>query len=284
VLLRVRLVGICDTDLHLSRGYMGFRGIPGHEFVGETESGDRFTAEINCSCHACPTCRAGMPNHCPSRTVLGILGHDGAMAEWVAVPQANLHPIPPAMPDEIAVFAEPLAAAYRVPEQIVLSGERVAVLGDGKLGLLCAWVARAVGARTTLVGKHPEKLRLAGEGIEAVELGVADSLARSFDIVIEATGNPTGLETALRLVRPAGTVVLKTTMTEPHTLALAPLVIDEIRLLGSRCGPFPPALRALQTGDVDIRPLIQAEYPLEDGIEAFRAAGSPGARKVLLRP
>jgi threonine dehydrogenase-like Zn-dependent dehydrogenase len=284
VLLRVRLVGICDTDLHLARGYMGFRGVPGHELVGETESGDRFTAEINCSCHACPTCRAGMPNHCPNRTVLGILGHDGAMAEYVSVPRANLHPIPDSLPDEVAVFAEPLAAAYRVPEQIDLASERVAVLGDGKLGLLCAWVARAVGARTTLVGKHPEKLRLAGDEIETVELGSAESLARSFDIVIEATGNPTGLETALRLVRPSGTVVLKTTMTEPHTLALAPLVIDEIRLIGSRCGPFPPALRALESGAVDVRPLIQAEYSLEDGVEAFRVAAGPGARKVLLRP
>lgn len=284
VLLDVRLVGLCDTDLHLARGYMNFRGIPGHEFVARTRSGQRVTSEINFSCHHCPTCRAGQPNHCPHRTVLGILNHDGAMAERVCVPESSLHFIPDSIPDEVAVFIEPLAAAYRIPEDVALAGLRVCVLGDGKLGLLCAWVARAEGARVTLVGKHPEKLALAGPGLDAVPLDDSSRLARSFDVVVDATGHPSGLETAMRLVVPRGTIVLKTTMTEPHTLPLAPLVIDEIRLLGSRCGPFPRAIHALVIGDVDVRPLIEAEFPLDRAEDAFRAAARPGARKILLRP
>ncbi|WP_435015964.1 MDR/zinc-dependent alcohol dehydrogenase-like family protein [Tundrisphaera sp. TA3] len=283
VLLRVRAVGICDTDIELAKGYMGFRGILGHEFVGADASGRRFTAEINNACEACPTCRAGMPHHCPNRTVLGILNHDGAMADVVAVPERNLHPIPDAIEDREAVFIEPLAAAFRVAEQVALNaGVRVAVVGDGKLGMLCAWVARLCGAGVTLVGKHPEKLALAGPGIEPLPLADAGSRARSFDVVIDATGSTSGLETALGLVHPCGTVVLKTTVAGPHSTSLAPIVIDEVRVIGSRCGPFPPAIAALRDRTIDVRPLIAATFPLDQAEDAFRAASAKGARKILM--
>lgn len=283
VVLRVRAVGICDTDIQIAKGYMGFRGILGHEFVGSDDAGRRFTAEINNACHACPTCRAGLGNHCPNRTVLGILGHDGAMADRVAVPESNLHPIPDAIDDPEAVFVEPLAAAFRVAEQVPMNpGVGVAVVGDGKLGLLCAWVARLQGARVTLVGKHPEKLALAGPDIEPLLLGRAEAKARSFDVVIDATGSTSGLETALSLVHPCGTVVLKTTVAGPHETSLAPIVIDEVRVIGSRCGPFPPAIAALRDRTIDVRPLIDATFPLNRAEDAFRAATAKGARKVLM--
>lgn len=283
-LIRVRAAGICDTDLQLARGYMGFRGILGHEFVGEDESGRRVTAEINHACHACPTCRDGRPQHCPNRTVLGILGHDGTMADFVAVPSRCLHAIPDAIDDRRAVFIEPLAAAFRIVEQVEVGPRtRVAVVGDGKLGLLCARVAALCGAPTTLVGKHPEKLALAGPGVVPLLLADAGGLGRPFDLVVEATGSPSGLPTALGLVRPCGTVVLKTTVAGRHDLDLAPLVVDEVRLVGSRCGPFPRAIEALARGEVDVLPLIEAEFPLDDAEDAFRAAGRRGARKIVLK-
>lgn len=280
--LRVLAVGICDTDLHLARGYMGFRGIPGHEFVGLTTDGRRVTSEINYACLNCPVCRAGQPNHCPDRSVLGILNRDGAMAEAVVVPAGWLHEVPDALTDEQAVFIEPLAAAFRIPEEVPLAGRRVAVIGDGKLGLLCAWVARVEGARVALFGHHSHKLALAGDDIET-RVGLPERADR-FPIVIEASGSAGGLGDALRLVEPRGTIVLKTTMVEPHHLALAPLVIDEVRLIGSRCGPFPRAIRALAEGEVDVRPLTEATFPLGEAEAAFRAAGRKGARKVILRP
>lgn len=282
--LRVRFAGICDTDLQLARGYMGFRGILGHEFVAEDESGRRVTAEINQPCWGCATCAAGRPGHCPSRTVLGISGRDGAMAEEVWVDPRTIHAIPDGVGDEEAVFVEPLAAAYRVSEQVELGGgTRVAVLGDGKLGALCAWVARAEGARVCWIGKHPEKLAIAGEGIETLTTDGAAGRRKGFDVVIEATGSTGGLEAATELARPTGTVVLKTTVAEPHRLSLAPVVIDELRVLGSRCGPFPRAIEALASGAVDVRPLIEAVYPLSSGEEAFARAARRGARKILLR-
>jgi threonine dehydrogenase-like Zn-dependent dehydrogenase len=284
VVLRVRAVGICDTDLQLARGYMGFRGILGHEFVGQDDSGRRVTAEINAACHGCPTCRAGRPGHCPHRTVLGILDHDGAMAEFVRVPRRNLHDIPEALGDREAVFVEPLAAAFRVAEQVPLGPDvRLAVVGDGKLGLLCAWVARLEGARVDLIGKHPAKLALAGEGIAARGLDEVSSLGRAFDVVVDATGSPTGLPTALGLVRPCGTIVLKTTIAGTYAMDLAPIVIDEVRVIGSRCGPFPRAIAALSGRRIDVRPLIGVEFALDDAEAAFRAAAEPGARKVIMR-
>jgi threonine dehydrogenase-like Zn-dependent dehydrogenase len=283
--LQVKAVGICDTDLQLARGYMGFRGILGHEFVGITADGRRVTAEINNPCLICPTCRAGLTRHCPNRTVLGILGHDGAMADRVCVPESNLHAVPDSIDDRSAVFIEPLAAAFRVPEQVPIGpSTRLAVVGDGKLGLLCAWVARGLGAKVSLVGKHPEKLAMGGEGVWPIVAAEAGSIARSQDVVIDCTGSTTGLATALALVKPRGTVVLKTTVAGPHELSLAPIVIDEVQVIGSRCGPFPKAIAALESGEIDVRPLIGAEFPLDRAEDAFRAAAERGAKKVLLWP
>jgi threonine dehydrogenase-like Zn-dependent dehydrogenase len=281
--LRVRTVGICDTDLQLARGYMQFWGILGHEFVGELADGRRVTAEINAACRRCATCRAGRPRHCPNRTVIGILNHDGAMAERVRVPLANVHEVPDAISDREAVFIEPLAAALHMAEQVALGpGVRTAVVGDGKLGLLCAWAARLAGAEVSVVGKHPEKLALAGSGIAAYTVDEAVPLGRVFDAVADCTGSPSGLSTALGLVRPCGTVVLKTTIAGAHTLNLAPIVIDEVQLIGSRCGPFPPAIEALQQRSIDVRPLISAEFPLAEAEAAFQAAAAPGVRKILV--
>ena len=263
--LTVEMVGICDTDVQLSQGYMSFQGILGHEFVGRTEDGRRVTAEINNSCHACPTCRAGLPHHCPHRSVLGILNHDGAMADRVAVPERNLHLIPDSVDDQEAVFVEPLAAAFRITEQVELSpSTKVTIVGDGKLGLLSTWVLRLAGASVTLVGKHPEKLALAGEGVATYPLEDSQALNGSQDVIVDCTGSPNGLETALRLVRPCGTVVLKTTVAGNHNLSLAPIVIDEIRVIGSRCGPFPPAIAALAEKRIDVKPLIARVFSIDD--------------------
>ena len=283
IVLRVRRAGICDTDLQLARGYMGYHGVLGHEFVGETENGDRVTAEINNSCQVCPTCQAGRSYHCPNRTVLGILGHDGAMAELVSVPRRNLHVIPGQIDDRQAVFIEPLAAAFRITEQIALGPDvNLAVVGDGKLGLLCAWVARSTGARVSLIGRHAEKLGLAGEGIATYLADDSAPPAKNFDVVVDCTGSSTGLHSALALVRPCGTLVLKTTVAGTYDFNLAPIVIDEVQVIGSRCGPFPKAIDALARRAVDVRPLIEAEFDLDDAEDAFRAAATRGARKILL--
>ncbi len=283
VVVEVRAVGICDTDLQLARGYMGFRGVLGHEFVAAAPDGRRVTAEINNSCHHCPTCLAGRPQHCPQRTVLGIFKHDGAMADRVAVPARNLHDIPDSIDDHQAVFIEPLAAAFRITQQIDLqAGQTVAVLGDGKLGTLCAWVAQRTGANVHLIGKHPAKLAMAGPGISTHTLDEAGPLGHSFDVVADCTGSKSGLGTALSLVRPCGTVILKTTVAGEYTADLAPIVIDEIRLIGSRCGPFPEAIAALATGRIDVRPLLGAVYSLDEAEDAFRAAATKGARKIIM--
>lgn len=285
VVVKVRRAGICDTDIQLARGYMGFRGVLGHEFLGELDDGTRVTAEINNSCRRCAACLDGRGHHCPNRTVLGILGHDGAMADLVAVPEANLHRIPDAIDDRRAIFVEPLAAAFRIVEQIRLDpATKVAVVGDGKLGMLCAWTLRSTGADVTLVGKHPDKLVLAGEGVHPVRLEEVASLGRAFDVVADCTGSPTGLPTALGLVRPLGTVVLKTTIAGEYAINLAPIVIDEVTVVGSRCGPFPRAIEALATGEVDPTPLLGPEFPLDRADDAFAAASARGARKVTIVP
>ena len=284
VVLRVRLAGICETDLQIVRGYLGFRGTPGHEFVAETEDGQRVTAEINASCGHCPTCLAGQRNHCPHRTVLGIFGRAGAFAEKVAVPSSCIHRIPDELSDEEAVFIEPLAAAFRVTEQVQVSrGDKVAVLGDGKLGLLTVWVLRAAGAHVTWIGKHRSKLELGGEDVETALREETQALAKSFRLVVDATGSSSGLEMALNLVRPSGTVVLKTTVATPYQIDLASVVIHEVRVLGSRCGPFPKAIEALRSRQFDVTQLIEKVYPLEQVVEAFSHAGKPGARKILLK-
>ena len=281
--LRVRAVGVCDTDLQLARGYMGFRGVIGHEFVGVDDDGKRWVAEINNACRRCPTCLAGRPSHCPTRTVLGIVAHDGAMAERVAVPRENLHAVPDAVSDDEAVFVEPLAAAFQILEQVTIApGDKVAVLGDGKLGLLSAWVLRTAAERVTLVGRHAHKLALAGDAIAQRLAGDVGELARSFDVVVDATGSPSGLAAAIGLCRPRGTVVLKTTVAAEHALSLAPVVIDELTLVGSRCGPFPRAIDALARKAVDVRPLLAARYPLAEAEEAFAYASRKGVAKVVL--
>ena len=287
VLVRVECAGVCETDLQLIKGYMGFRGVLGHEFVGVAESGPlqgrRVVGEINCACGVCATCLAGLGTHCPHRTVLGILNHDGAFADLIAVPQVNLHEVPDSLPSEIAVFTEPVAAAFQIPAQVEVRGsDRVVVLGDGRLGNLCAQVLSARSDHVLVVGKHPAKLALLSEqGIETALLSDAIE-PRAADIVVDCTGSPTGVPTALRLVRPRGTIVLKTTVAGEQTLALAAFVIDEVTLFGSRCGPFDQALAGLEAGIVDVRPLITDRYELSRGIDAIQRSSAPGAIKVLL--
>ena len=284
----VLMAGICETDLQLMRGYMGFSGVLGHEFVGVARSGAfagrRVVGEINCACHVCPTCLAGAATHCPRRTVIGILSHDGAFADRIAVPSVNLHPVPDELSTEHAVFVEPVAAAFRILEQRPIHvGERVVVLGDGRLGNLCAQVLRGAGGRVTVVGKHSRKLGLLSElGLEAVARADARP-DRGADVVVDCTGSPTGLADALAWVKPRGTIVLKTTVAADHALSLAAIVIDEITLLGSRCGPFPPAIAALASGAVRVDRMIDAVVPLEDGVAALRAATTGDRLKTLLR-
>ena len=289
-LIRVGLAGICNTDLELVKGYMQFQGIPGHEFVGVVErapgaeewEGRRVVGEINAACGECPTCRAGRPTHCPHRTTLGIAGRDGAFAEYLTLPVRNLHAVPESLSDEAAVFTEPLAAACEILQQVhVRPSDRVVVLGDGKLGLLCAQVLSLTGCDLIAVGHHREKLDiLARMGIRT-EVG-EESVVAGADIVIETTGHPGGYAAARRLVRPRGTVVLKSTYHGAVDADLTMAVVDEITLVGSRCGPFAPALRLLERGLVDVTPLIQARYPLSQALAAFEHAARPGTLKVLV--
>jgi len=289
-LVWIHLAGICDTDLQIFKGYMDFRGVPGHEFVGtvsdgpESLCGKKVVGEINFGCGQCDACNRGLSRHCPNRTVMGILGADGAFAEFVSVPVGNLHLVPDNVSDEEAVFAEPLAAAFEILEQIQPSpGDHVLVLGDGKLGFLCAQVLKLTGANVTVLGKHPEKLALIKRrAIRTVLLG--DWKPRLFDIVVEATASASGLQLALSAVRPRGTLVLKSTIAGDHQLSLAPLVINEITVVGSRCGPFPDALEALSEKTVAVTPWIEKIYPLSEGLDAIAHAARPGTRKILLRP
>jgi threonine dehydrogenase-like Zn-dependent dehydrogenase len=291
VRLRTLLVGICNTDLEIVRGYAGFRGVLGHEFVAVVEEaedpalvGRRVVGEINIACGTCATCQAGRPAHCPRRTALGIRGRDGALADYFCLPARNLHPVPDQIPDEVAVLTEPLAAACRIPEQVhVRPGQRAIVLGDGKLGLLVAQVLALTGCQLVAVGRHEEKLSILSErGIptrlehEGVEPGA--------DLVIECTGQAGGFQAARRLVRPEGTLVLKSTYHGPIEADLSAVVVDEVHIVGSRCGPFPVALRLLAQGLVDVAPLVEAVYPLDDALAAMVHAGRRGALKVLVRP
>ncbi len=287
-LVRVRLAGVCSTDLQILKGYMAFHGVPGHEFVGEVTEGPgdflgkRVVGEINFGCGRCAACLSGMKRHCPTRQVMGILGADGSFAEYMTVPIANLHPVPDAVSDEAAVFTEPLAAAFEILEQIhIQPGIQTVVLGDGKLGLLCAFVLHQAGAAVTVVGRHAKKLALVrNAGMRGVDL--SDWHSQAVDLVVEATGSPAGLQLGMDAVRPRGTLVLKSTLAEHHTLSLAPLVINEVTIVGSRCGPFPPALRSLAQNRIPIAALIETVYPLSDGIQALNHAAQRGTRKVLL--
>lgn len=291
-LVRVRLAGICGTDLELTRGYMAFRGIPGHEFVGEVVKsanramlGRRVVGEINAGCGraSCRWCRGAMARHCPDRTVLGILGRNGAFAEMLALPDANLIAIPDSIPDELAVFIEPLAAAYEIFEQTHLARDHsVAVLGDGRLGATVALAMRAEGHLPVVLGRHREKLdRLARLGLET---RAESEFAGKFDVVIDCTGKSAGFARAIEIVASRGMIILKSTAAAGAELNLAPIVINEISVVGSRCGRFAPAIAAMEAGRIDLRPLIDGEYQLGQWRAAFGAAEKSSAFKILLRP
>jgi threonine dehydrogenase-like Zn-dependent dehydrogenase len=316
-LVRVTLSGICNTDLEIARGYAGFQGTIGHEFVGviadlpasgavarpsgrapvpvESEPsltvglltpGQRVVGEINAGCGACDLCRSGDPRHCAGRTVLGIVGRDGAHAELLKLPVVNLLPVPDEVSDQRAVFTEPLAAACGILERVEITEDtRVAVVGDGKLGLLCAQVLKTTGAPVALVGKHSSKLQIAARrGIETIRLDEAQKRSREFDLAVEASGSPTGFRLALELLRPRGVLVLKSTFHGATEIDAAPLVVNEISVIGSRCGRFAPALALLKTGMVDVDSLISEEFALADGVRAMERAAEPGVMKILLRP
>ncbi len=291
-LIRLRVAGICNTDLELKQGYYGFRGRPGHEFVGDVVAADngkwlgkRVVGEINLPCGQCAWCRREMGRHCPKRTVLGIVKHPGAFAEYLTLPEANLVPVPPGVPDEHAVFTEPLAAACEILDQVLIpKWTRVAVLGDGKLGLLIAQVLQVSGARVSLYGRHRNKMRI------AAAVGVETRLAgrrmprNEYDYVVEATGSEEGLQTAVAMTRPRGTVVMKSTIHGTLAIDMAPVVVHEITLLGSRCGPFAPAMRLLREGKLNLEPMITDRLPLSTAGMAFDRAAQPGVLKVLLDP
>jgi threonine dehydrogenase-like Zn-dependent dehydrogenase len=284
-LIRVTMAGICGTDLELVKGYADFSGIPGHEFVGIVEAagrpedgtwiGRRVVGDINIGCGACPACRNGVKEHCESRQVLGIRGRDGAFAEYLSLPSGNLHAVPDAVTDLAAVFVEPIAAACRILEQVSLGpATRVAVMGDGRMGLLIAQVLASVGASVVLLGKHDDRLALARRlGIEAKRSPESVPGPRGrFDIVVEATGAADGLGRALTFVRPRGTIVLKSTVHGMPAMSTWPIVVDEITVVGSRCGPFGPALDLLARGAVTAAPLVTCLTGLDDFERAFREA------------
>jgi len=289
-LVRVRVAGICNTDLEVVRGYMGFHGVLGHEFVGVVEAcddapelvGRRVVGDINAACGDCPTCRAGRHTHCPQRTTLGIDWRDGAFAEFLTLPVVNLFPVPDQISDRVAVFTEPLAAACEITEQVHLRPtERVIVLGDGKLGLLVAQVLALTGCDLLVVGRHAAKLVL------LQRLGIPTALSNQVgdvqaDVVVDCTGHPDGFLAARAMVRPRGTLVLKSTFHGINQVDLTSLVVDEVQLVGSRCGPFPPALRLLARDLIDVESLIDAVYPLDEGVTAFEHASTKGTLKILL--
>lgn len=287
-LVRVLRAGICNTDLELLRGYYPYQGILGHEFVGRVERGptellnQRVVGEINATCGHCHFCRTQQPTHCENRTVLGIVNRNGAFAEYLTLPVENLHPVPDRVSTDAATFTEPIAAALEIQQQIAVGPDRrVLVVGDGKLGQLVAQTLALTGCELLAVGRHPEKLAyLEARGIQT---GFADAIKpRSFDLCVECTGNPDGFATARQALRPRGVLVLKSTYAGALTFDASALVVDEITLIGSRCGPFKPALQLLADHQIEVQPLIHARYPLDEGLAAFEKAQSPGVLKVLL--
>lgn len=291
-IVRVLAAGICGTDLQLLEGYAGFEGIPGHEFVGVVEAvsdphdahwvGQRVVGEINVGCGACAWCHAGTREHCPARTVVGIRGRSGAFAERLSLPAVNLHRVPDEIDDETAVFVEPVAAACRILEQVpMLRTTQAAVLGDGRLGQLIAQVLRTATDHVTLVGRHPHKLAIAESfGVTTVDPATTRLLDGYFDVVVDATGRANTLQRAIALARPRGTVVMKTTAHGEAPFAAWPAVVNEVTLVGSRCGPFATAIGHLAAGRVQTRPLVTGRYPLEAYAAAFAAARD--GLKVLL--
>ena len=266
VLVRVLAAGICNTDIELTRGYYPFAGVPGHEFVGEVD-GKRVVGEINAVCHQCNACRAGRRTHCEQRTVLGIINRNGAFAEYLSIPRENLHEVPDSVPTEEAVFVEPLAAALEIQDQVRVSpDDRVLVVGHGKLGSLIAQTLALTGCSLFVVGR-----------------GDAAPPPKSFDIAVECSGNPEGFATARAALRPRGTLVMKSTYAGELTFNASSLVVDEITLVGSRCGPFQPAIALLAEKKVDVRPLLHATYVLGNAIAAFEHAQRPGVRKIMIQ-
>lgn len=289
---RVRIVraGICATDLEICRGYMNFTGVLGHEFVGEVVAspdkhliGQRVVGEINVICGRCDLCLSGLSNHCRNRTVVGILNHGGAFADFIRLPAVNLHVLPKTVDDDQAVFVEPLAAAFQILKQIKLDGKKwVTVLGDGRLGLLVAQVLRNVGCPVRVIGKHADKLALCERwSIRSRALSEINP-RHDQDVVVDCTGSVAGFELAMQMVRPRGTIILKSTVAVGKPMNLAPLVIDEIQVIGSRCGPFREAIRALADKSIDVTSLIHRRMKLEQGVEAMELAGRAGVLKVLL--
>jgi threonine dehydrogenase-like Zn-dependent dehydrogenase len=289
-LIRLLQAGICNTDLELQRGYYGFSGVPGHEFVGEVVAADskelvgkRVVGEINLGCGVCTWCRRKLGRHCPARSVLGIVRHPGAFREFLTLPERNLHVVPDSIPTEIAVFTEPVAAACEILDQVQIPcGSRVAVLGDGKLGLLVAQVLQGNGYPVHLFGRHPEKLRIAARAGVTTEIRGEHLPAAEYQWVVDATGSQAGLHAAISMVQPCGTIILKSTVHGEIPLDTAPVIVNEITLVGSRCGRFEPALELLQLGVIDVASMISDQMPLAKAPAAFDRAAQKGVLKVLL--
>jgi threonine dehydrogenase-like Zn-dependent dehydrogenase len=291
---RIRLLaaGICSTDLELQRGYYGFSGTPGHEFVGEVVAsedpawlGRRVAGEINLACGKCEWCARGLGRHCPTRRVLGIVNHPGAFREFLTLPLHNLHAVPKSVSNEEAVFIEPVAAACEILDQVKIpKGDRVAVLGDGKLGLLVAQVLQAHGARVHLLGRHREKMRLVERAGVTTELAPRKLPARAYRWVVDATGSAEGLRAVVTMCEPRGTIIMKSTVHGLVTIDTAPVIVNEVTLVGSRCGRFEPALRLLASKKIDVAGLISDAFTLDRAPEAFARAAAKGVLKVLLRP
>jgi len=287
-LVRVLCAGVCNTDLELVRGYYPFTGVLGHEFVGEVAEGPpelvgkRVVGEINATCGRCKACQSGRSSHCPNRTVLGIVGRNGAFAEYLTLPIGNLHAVPEGLVTDAATFTEPLAAALEIQEQMTIGpGDRVLVAGIGKLGSLIAQTLALTGCDLVAVNRRPEKRELLeARGIRVI--GPEEVVTGGYDVAIECTGNPAGFAMARNALRPRGTLVLKSTYAGKLAIDVSSLVVDEITLVGSRCGPFAPALELLATGKVDVEPLIEHRFPLAQGLAAFEKAAEPGVLKVLL--
>ncbi|HDJ22877.1 MAG TPA: alcohol dehydrogenase [Candidatus Aminicenantes bacterium] len=292
--IKVLKAGICNTDLEITKGYLGFRGVLGHEFVGVVEEasspgllGQRVVGEINLPCGQCKYCLHGQSRHCPSRQVLGIKDKDGVFADYVTLPEKNLHLLPDSLSSDEALFTEPLAAALRIIEQLppdfVKKKEEIkaCVLGDGKLGLLAAQALKKVFPQVSCLGKHGNNLTLLSSWGITTYLNT-DHGGLKFDLIVEATGNKEGLNQAVSLVQPEGIIFLKSTLQDDYEGNLSPLVIDEIQIIGSRCGPFPQAIKWLENKRVEVLKMIEAEYTLERAKEAMQRAAQPGALKVIL--
>lgn len=289
-LIRMMLAGICNTDLELQRGYYGFQGVPGHEFVGEVVAADsreligkRVAGEINIGCGSCVWCRMDLDRHCPSRSVLGIVKHPGAFREFLTLPERNLHEIPDSIPAEAAVFIEPVAAACEILDQVKMPCRSViAVLGDGKLGLLVAQVLQANGFEVHQFGHHQNKLNIAAKAGVTTRIAGDQLPCAEYEWVVDATGSHAGLRDAVQMAHPRGTVILKSTLHGEVPVDTAPIIVNEITIVGSRCGRFEPALELLQLGAIDVMPMISETMRLADAPAAFNCAAQPGVLKVLL--